>query len=145
MVTEIIGIDHIYISAADLDRSEAYYDVVLVEILGFRKNKFALNGNPHVQYYNRQFGFVIRQGRAAAFEAERPGLHHFCFRVENEEDVDRVARAMQDKGMNVSIPQYHKEYAPDYYAVYFTDPDGIKLEITNFRQERRERMNKWDQ
>jgi glyoxylase I family protein len=145
MVTEVIGIDHIYLSVRDLAVSENYFDTVLGEILGFRKNKFVLNGNPHVQYFNRQFGFVVRPAsKATAFDGEAPGLHHFCFRVTTEEDVDRVASAMRAKGLQVSIPQYHKEYAPDYYAIFFTDPDGLKLEVTNFRQERRERMYQWD-
>lgn len=145
MGAEVIGIDHIYLSVSDIARSEAYYDQVLGEILQFRKNKFMLNGYSHIQYFNRQFGFVIRPAKTEAeFSADKPGLHHFCFRVESEEDVDKVAAAMRQKGLQVSIPQYHKEYSPDYYAIYFTDPDGLKLEVTNFRQERRERMDHWD-
>jgi len=34
-------------------------------------------------------------------------------------------------------------YGPDYWATYFTDPDGIHLEVTNYRQERRERHDNW--
>lgn len=145
MATEVIGIDHIYLSVTDIVASENYYDTVLGEILGFRKNKFFLGENLHVQYFNRQFGFVLRPAsRGTEFSGEVPGLHHFCFRVTSEEDIDRIAAAMRAKGLQVSIPQYHKEYAPDYYAVYFTDPDGVKLEVTNFRQERCERMQNWD-
>jgi glyoxylase I family protein len=145
MLVEVIGIDHIYLSVSDIAASEVYYDQVLAEILGFRKNKFMLNGYAHIQYYNRQFGFVVRPAKVEApFSADTPGLHHFCFRVQSEEDVDKVAAAMRQRGLQVSIPQYHKEYAPDYYAIYFTDPDGVKLEVTNFRQERRERMDQWD-
>lgn len=145
MLVEVIGIDHIYLSVSDIAASETYYDQVLAEILGFRKNKFMLNGYAHIQYYNRQFGFVVRPAKVEApFSADTPGLHHFCFRVQSEEDVDKVAAVMRQRGLQVSIPQYHKEYAPDYYAIYFTDPDGVKLEVTNFRQERRERMDQWD-
>ena len=145
MHAEVIGIDHVYFSVRSLSDSEKYYDTVLGEILGFRKNRFVLNGNPHVQYFNRQFGFVIRQARESReFDSESPGLHHFCPRVDKEEDVDRAAQAMRAAGINVSIPQYHREYAPDYYAIYFTDPDGLRLEVTNFRHERRERMERWD-
>jgi glyoxylase I family protein len=134
MATEVIGIDHVYFSVRSLEISEAYYDTVLGEILGFRKNAFHLNSNPHVQYFNRHFGIVIRQARAEGdFNSESAGLHHFCLRVNNEEDVDRAAAAMRKAGITVSIPAYHREYAPDYYAVFFTDPDGLRLEITNFQ------------
>jgi hypothetical protein len=36
-MTEVIGIDHIYIAASDLSRSEIFYDRVLLDTLGFRK------------------------------------------------------------------------------------------------------------
>lgn len=145
MVSEVIGIDHIYISVTDIHKSESYYDILLSDILGFKKNSFALNSNPHIQYFNRHYGFVIRQARTAGnFDPESPGIHHFCFRVLSEEDVDKVAAAMRSRGLSASIPQYHKEYAPDYYAIHFTDPDGLKLEVTNFREERRDRMNHWE-
>lgn len=144
-MVEVIGIDHVYFSVKSLAVSEQYYDKVLRDILSFRKNAFALNGNAHVQYFNRHFGFVIRQARAEGqFNSEAPGLHHFCLRVEREEDVDRAAAELRSAGITVSIPQYHREYAPDYYAIYLTDPDGVRLEITNFRQERRDRMQHWE-
>jgi len=59
---EIIGIDHIYVSVSDMARSEKFYDVVM-EILGFRKNRFQLGAEKHVQYYNRHFGYVLRPAR----------------------------------------------------------------------------------
>jgi len=38
----------------------------------------------------------------------------------------------------------YPEYAPDYYATFFRDPDGVHLEVTNYRQERRKRFEDWD-
>jgi catechol 2,3-dioxygenase-like lactoylglutathione lyase family enzyme len=48
-MTEITGIDHIYISVSDLQRSELFYDRVLLQTFGFRKNQFTLGGDPHIQ------------------------------------------------------------------------------------------------
>ena len=146
MEAEVIGIDHIYISVRSLSRSEPFYDKLLVEVLGFRKNRFALGGDPHVQYYNRQFGFVIRPARtaASAHDGGAPGLHHFCFRVEGNAEVDRVAQALNAAGIAAEAPRFYPEYATDYYATFFNDPDGIRLEVTNFRAERKARMNSWN-
>jgi glyoxylase I family protein len=44
----------------------------------------------------------------------------------------------------VTEPRYYPEYAADYYAAFFADRDGIRLEITNFREIRRRRMFDWD-
>lgn len=61
---EIIGIDHVYVAISDLERSARFYDAV-TEVLGFRKNRFQIGGERHVQYYNRHFGYVLWPARAA--------------------------------------------------------------------------------
>lgn len=143
-MTEVTGIDHVYITVSDLPRSEGFYDRVLVAVLGFRKNAFTLSEEPHVQYFNRHFGYVLRPSRrAAAHDCYAPGLHHFCFRVDSIEDVLAVASALRALGVEASEAQCYPQYAPDYWATFFTDPDGIRLEVTNYRQERRDRHDHW--
>jgi glyoxylase I family protein len=143
-MTEVTGIDHIYIAVSDLQRSESFYDRVLIETLGFRKNSFTLGGDPHVQYFNRQFGYVLRPARnSLKYDSYAPGLHHFCFRVESVEDVVAVANQLRTLGVGASEAKLYSEYAPDYWATFFTDPDGLRLEVTNYRQERRDRYDHW--
>lgn len=143
-MTEVIGIDHIYIAVSDLPRSEAFYDQVLAGELGFRKNAFALGGEPHVQYFNRHFGYALRPARgAASHDPYAAGLHHLCLRVDSPADVAEVAARLRAAGIQASEAECHPEYAPDYWATYFTDPDGIRLEITNYRLERKERHDNW--
>ncbi len=146
MNAEVIGIDHVYVAVRSLAASERFYDAVLGTILGFRKRRFAIGGEPHVHYFNRQFGFVLRPARPATPDHDpwAPGLHHFCLRVEDEAAVDRVGRALGAAAIDASPARYYPEYAADYYATFFHDPDGIRLEVTNFRAERRARMNDWD-
>jgi glyoxylase I family protein len=144
MKVEVIGIDHIYISVTDLARSESFYDRIM-PVLGFRKNSFPNEGERHVQYYNRYFGFVLRPARNnTAHDPLAPGLHHFCFRVEDARAIDAIAQRFEALGVECSAPQLYPEYAPDYCAIFFSDPDGIRLEVTNFRQERRKRYDDWN-
>lgn len=141
---EIIGIDHIYLTVSDMERSEKFYDVAM-EILGFRKIRFQIDGEKHIQYYNRHFGVVLRPARSTNLHNPyAPGLHHFCLRVEDEKDVQEAASKLNEQGISVSEPKRYSEYAPDYFAVFFSDPDGIRLEITNYRQERRQRHDNWE-
>ena len=35
----------------------------------------------------------------------------------------------------------YPEYDADYYATFFEDPDGVRLEVTNFRERRRKLMH----
>jgi glyoxylase I family protein len=143
---EVIGIDHVYLAVRSLARSEAFYDRVMLQVLGYRKAQSTIAGDPHVHYFNRQFGFSLRPARAdaPAHDPYAPGLHHFCLRVIDERAVDRAAAELRAVGIESTPPRYYPEYAPDYYALFFTDPDGVRLEITNFRENRRRRMYDWD-
>ena len=142
-MTEVIGIDHIYIAVSDLKRSEAFYDRVM-SVLGFRKNGFEIGGEPHLQYFNRPFGFVLRPARGGRHDPYAPGLHHLCLRVDTAEDVADAAMGLDDAGIAATAPKLYPDYASDYVAIFLTDPDGIRLEVTNYRQERRDRHDRWD-
>jgi glyoxylase I family protein len=144
MPVDVIGIDHIYVTVADLARSRAFYRF-LVDVLGFREAESTIAGDPHAHFYNRHFGFSLRPARTTGVPHDpyAPGLHHFCFRVESEGEVDAAAAELAGRGIAATAPRYYPEYAPDYYATFFTDPDGVRLEITNFRRQRRERMDHW--
>jgi glyoxylase I family protein len=145
VMVDVIGIDHLYISVSDMNVSERFYDRVMIETLGFRKNQFELGGDPHIQYFNRHFGFVLRPSRAAAkVDPYATGLHHFCLRVDSIADVHIVAAKLRALGVDASEPRLYPDYATDYCATFFEDPDGIRLEVTNYRQERRERHDRWD-
>ncbi len=143
-MAEITGIDHIYIAVSDLARSERFYDTVLIQVLGFKKNNFSLKRVDHIQYFNRHFGYVLRPSRSAENRSpDATGLHHFCFRVASIAEVGEVAEALRANGIAASESKCFDEYAPDYWATFFKDPDGIQLEVTNYRQERRERNENW--
>ena len=143
-MTEVIGIDHVYISVTDLGRSEAFYDRAMAA-LGFRKNCFTIVGEPHVQYFNRHFGFVLRPARSRVpHDPYAPGLHHFCLRVEGKDAVENAAQNLRAAGIDASPPKVYPDYAVDYYATFFNDPDGLRLEVTNYREERRRRHDEWN-
>ncbi len=142
---DVLGIDHVYFSVSDLAESERFYDRVLVDALGHVKAHAPIGGDPHAHYINRHFGIALRPARTrAVHDSYAPGLHHFCFRVEDAAAVDRVARALTAAGIAASPPRPYPEYAEDYYATFFADPDGLRLEVTNFRAERRERFARWE-
>ena len=144
MNIEVIGIDHFYFAVADMERSEKFYDSAMA-VLGFKKNTFINDGDRHVQYFNRHFGLVLRPAHSGSRDHDplAQGLHHFCFRVEDTATVDAIAEAFARHGIECSKPQFYPEYAPDYYAIFFADPDGIRLEVTNYREERRRRFANW--
>lgn len=140
-----MGVDHVYVAVRDLGRSEAFYDRVMA-VLGFRKRENPIGGDPHLHYYNRQVAYSLRPAREGAPDHDpyAPGLHHLCFRVVDEAAVDRAAGELRAVGVKVTEPRYYPEYGPDYYATFLEDPDGIRLEVMNFRELRRKIMYDWE-
>ena len=131
---ELLGLDHVYLTVSDFARSRRFYDRVM-KALGFKKGTSPIGTERHCHYYNRNFQISIRPARSSrAHDPYAPGLHHLCFRVANNGAVDGVARKLRTMGVPIEGPQLWPEYAPDYYAVFLKDPDGIRLEVMNYRR-----------
>ena len=144
---QVTGIDHIYIAVSDLRRSELFYDGVM-RLLDFRKGTGEVDGEPFIHYYNPHFQFTLRQARSATVhDPLAPGQNHLCFQVQAATDVDAAAGGLKTLGIPVTGPTLYPEYTPDYYAIYFTDPDAIRMEIvcrTRLRDSIRERWSELD-
>ncbi len=131
MTFQVTGIDHIYVAVSELRRSEMFYDEVM-KLLDFRKGTGTVDGEVFIHYYNRHVQFTLRQAKPdGSRNSTAPGLDHLCFQVPGAGDVDAAARGLRERGVSVTGPSFHPEYTPDYYAIYFSDPDGIRLEIVN--------------
>lgn len=118
-----------------------------MRLLGFRKGTARIAGERHLHYFNRVTQYSIRAAKTAgrSHDSYSPGLHHLCFRVASTADVDHAARELCVLGIAASPPCLYPEYAPDYYATFFTDPDGIRLEIVAHRRMRTIIRDHWDQ
>jgi hypothetical protein len=47
--------------------------------------------------------------------------------------VDRIHQCLLAEGITVlDPPTEYPQYGPDYYAVFFADPDGVKLELVYY-------------
>ena len=145
MPVEVICIDHVFIPVRDLAAAEAFYDRVM-PILGFRKGRTSDKVSPRARYDNRHLTYwvVLREGAAAEPGMSHGAPSHLCFRVADEEAVDRACRELRAAGVEATEPQAYTQYSADYYATFFTDPDGLLLEVINFNARRRRRMFDWD-
>ncbi len=128
---EALGIDHVDLTVNDMERSIAFYEKVL-GALGFRR----LAHEGYVAWSNAHMNIAIRPATAeqgAAFNRYRVGLHHLALKTKSREDVDRYHLFLVQEGITVlDPPAEYPEYGPRYYAVFFADPDGMKLEVVHF-------------
>jgi glyoxylase I family protein len=138
------AIDHLDLVVSDFDRSLAFY-ADLLRPLGY-VNQSPIEGErgEHVVYVGRPGGFgsiSLRQKQSGAHD-ESPydrygvGIHHICFSAPNRGTVDRIAAWLRDNGHEIESGPEEYGYTPGYYAVFFYDPDGIKLEVLHRPRER---------
>ncbi len=60
------------------------------------------------------------------------GLNHLAFNGESRAFVDEMTTKLREKGVNVLYEDRHPYAAgEDYYAVFFEDPDRMKVEIVS--------------
>ena len=75
--------------------------------------------------------------REAQSERERPfdryevGLHHIAFEAASRAVVNERAEWLRASVVEIESGPEEYWYQPGYYAVFFFDPDGIKLEIVH--------------
>jgi len=132
-------IDHIQITVKDLDTAVVFYDRMLA-LLGFDvSRKVCATIEEHefqvVEYLHPLLDFAITSPRSSflgdTVHRRRPGaLHHLAFKAESRQEVNRLHLELKAIGAQiVGGPKLWPEHGPDYYALFFKDPEGIKYEI----------------
>ena len=72
----------------------------------------------------------LREARTpGAYDRYRVGLHHLAFQAPSREVVDERVRWARAQGVEIENDPKEYGYMPGYYAGFFRDPDGIKLEV----------------
>jgi len=133
---EVLGVEHVDLTVNHLWRSAAFYEKVLLT-LGFRRLEEDDTDAHDIRWANAHLTIAIRPAapdRAdVSFNRYCVGLHHLAFKVRSHSDVDEFHRFLVSEGITVlDAPAEYPQYGPNYYAVFFADPDGIKLEVAHF-------------
>ncbi|HEV2173821.1 MAG TPA: VOC family protein [Nitrospira sp.] len=69
-----------------------------------------------------------------AHDRNTPGLNHVAFNADDRADVQRLHSLLEEMGAQILDPPADYPYFPGYFAVYFADPDGFKLEFVFWPQ-----------
>jgi catechol 2,3-dioxygenase-like lactoylglutathione lyase family enzyme len=126
-MASVVGIDHLVLSVGDFARSKEFYGKLL-RFLGFNlKHDYA----DMAGWSNGKTLFWIAaadaEGRKRKYRKGDIGFHHYAFELSSRKDVDELGALLENNGMAVIDPP-GEYYGENYYAVYFADPDGMKLE-----------------
>ena len=128
------GVHHFDLVVSSLDRSLPLYRELLGP-LGYTRAGEIVGERAERVVYLSGSGIVpvsLREAQAeGTHDRYRIGIHHVAFEAPSREVVDERLRWAREKGLEIENDPREYDYMPGYYAGFFYDPDGIKLEIVH--------------
>ena len=127
------AVHHVDLTVRDPAASRAFYEAVL-GFMGYAMKDEHARGFDMDLSDGKGFcsiGVMRAEGANAGRAHDRyaPGLHHIAWTASSREDVDALYALLLKIGATIlDRPTDYPRYGPGYYAVFFADPDGLKLE-----------------
>lgn len=129
------GVHHVDLVVSSIERSLPFYTALLgplgfhrvAEVEGERgETIWYIGGGP-----GSSIGLREAQSDSPPYDRYRIGLHHLAFEAASRADVDERAAWLRTQDIELESEPQEYAYSPGYYAVFFFDPDGLKLEIVH--------------
>lgn len=123
-------IHHIELYVSNVERSTRFWGWLL-ESLGYEPYQQWAQGcswkleNTYIVFVQVEERFL-----QIPYHRSRVGMNHLAFHAESRAHVDELTKALQEKGVSILYKERHPfASGPHHYAVYFEDPDRIKVEL----------------
>jgi glyoxylase I family protein len=128
------GVHHVDLVVSSIERSLPFYTALLgplgyhtvSEVEGERGETICYIGGP-----GTTVGLREAQSGPGEYDRYSVGLHHLAFEASSRAEVDERAAWLRTQGAELESEPQEYTYIPGYYAVFFFDPDGLKLEIVH--------------
>jgi len=128
------GVHHIDLVVSSIERSLPFYTDLLGP-LGFHTVSEVEGERGETIFYlsgrGTSVGLRGALSESDAYDRYRVGLHHLAFEADSRGQVDERAAWVRVQGRELESEPQEYAYSPGYYAVFFYDPDGLKLEIVH--------------
>ena len=126
------GVHHVDLVVSSIERSLPFYRELLAP-LGWHGLGEVEGERGETIWYIRTSGCSIglreAQSESPPHDRYAVGLHHLALEAPSRAAVDERADWLRDHGAEIESGPEEYAYLPGYYAVFFYDPDGLKLEI----------------
>jgi glyoxylase I family protein len=128
------GVHHVDLVVSSIERSLPFYTQLLgplgfhtvSEVEGERGETIWYIGGP-----GSSLGLRESLSKSEPYDRYRVGLHHLAFEADSRAQVDERANWVRGQPVELESAPQEYAYSPGYYAVFFYDPDGLKLEIVH--------------
>ncbi|KAG0340858.1 hypothetical protein BG004_006260 [Podila humilis] len=128
---------HTSISVSDMKVSVKFWDFFCTQILEWSTLHIT---DEHAMWYKYGAGAIgLSPGTSVPHHKFNPGVHHLAFNMEGRSEIDEAYQKLLkhfDQTKDAKLAKIldapaEYQYMLGYYAVFFTDPDGIKLELVH--------------
>ena len=129
------GVHHVDLVVSSIERSLPFYRDLLAP-LGYHGISEVEGERDETIYYLWGPGTSIglreaKTRRDEPYDRYEIGLHHLAVEAASRAAVDERAEWLRRSGAEIESGPQEYAYSLGYYAVFFYDPDGIKLEIVH--------------
>ncbi len=121
---------HVEIYVSDLETSRIFWTWFL-EAMGYQlfqtwEEGFSfLHGSTYLVFVQTRDKYL-----QPAYHRCRTGLNHLAFWAKSPEQVHHITEQLRERGVSILYEDRHPHAGgPDYTAVFFEDPDRIKVEL----------------
>jgi glyoxylase I family protein len=129
------GVHHVDLVVSSIERSLPFYRDLLAPLGWHRISEVEGERGETIWYFGgpgTSIGLRAAQSETpAGYDRYRLGLHHLAFEAYSRGLVDERAQWLREQEAVIESEPQEYTYLPGYYAVFFYDPDGLKLEIVH--------------
>lgn len=130
-------LNHLRLTVSDIPRAEAFYDPIL-RLMGFRlaeKSDDRIAWGMMTAAGDLQWTVVSLAHRPTGdspHDRYSPGFHHVAWNAQSRQEVNDMHALLVERAVEVlDAPADYDYWCTGYYAVFFKDPDGLKLEYVH--------------
>ncbi len=121
---------HIEIYVSDLVKSRTFWEWLLTEMGYSLYQEWDQGVSFKLEDTYLVFVQVTEKHNDSIYHRCKVGLNHLAFHTNSRTDVDELTLQLKKRGVNILYEDKHPfAGGPDYYAVYFEDPDRMKVEV----------------
>jgi glyoxylase I family protein len=129
------GLHHLDIVVSSIERSLPFYRELLGPLGWHAVHEVVGERGETIQYLTGLGSSLgLRQATTKSegrYDRYRVGLHHVAFEARSRSAVDERAEWLRERQVEIESGPQAYTYEPGYYAVFFYDPDGLKLELVH--------------
>lgn len=125
-------VDHITLTVKDFEKSKEFYTKLFGDYFGAEivldfEDVFGLR---FIGGFMFEISLEHEEFKDSKFNRYQVGLHHFALELANKGAVDKAYEKLLELDVEIlDKPQFYPDYEDGYYAVFWQDLNGFKMEF----------------